>query len=61
MDARAMSRRELLLAGGTALAGAAFLRLERLVEAAPLQPGEELVPWLDQRAEMPAPARERVG
>ena len=36
--------------------------VERLpVAAAPLQPGEELVPWLDQRAETPAPARERVG
>jgi DMSO/TMAO reductase YedYZ molybdopterin-dependent catalytic subunit len=37
------------------------MRLDRLVEAAPLQPGEELIPWLDQRTEMPPPARERVG
>jgi len=56
-----MSRRKALLTGSTALAALAFLRLDRLVAAAPLQPGEELVPWLDQRAETPAPARERVG
>ena len=49
-----------MLQGSAALAGLAFLRLERLVAAAPLQPGEELVPWLDQRTEMPPPARERV-
>jgi DMSO/TMAO reductase YedYZ molybdopterin-dependent catalytic subunit len=49
-----------MLRGSAALAGLAFLRLERLVAAAPLQPGEELVPWLDQRTEMPPPARERV-
>src|SRR3712207_7027325 len=48
-----ISRREALLMGSTALASLAFLRLERLVAAAPLQPGEELVPWLDQRAEVP--------
>src|SRR5215208_7891012 len=61
MRKRAIPRRKAMLTGGAALAGLAFLRLERLVAAAPLQPGEELVPWLDQRAEMPAPARERVG
>ena len=61
MDARGTSRRELLLAGSAAVAGIAFLRLERLVEAAPLQPGEELVPWLDQREETPAPARDIAG
>jgi DMSO/TMAO reductase YedYZ molybdopterin-dependent catalytic subunit len=60
MKTRSITRRR-MLQGGTALAGLAFLRLERLVAAAPLQPGEELVAWLDQRAEMPAPARERVG
>ena len=49
-----------MAAGGATLAALAFMRLDRLVEAAPLQPGEELVPWLDQRAEMPPPARERV-
>jgi DMSO/TMAO reductase YedYZ molybdopterin-dependent catalytic subunit len=61
MGKRAISRRDLMAAGGATLAGLAFLRLERLVAAAPLQPGEELIPWLDQRTEMPAPARERVG
>src|SRR4051794_24664124 len=55
-----ISRRS-MLQGSAALVGLAFLRLERLVEAAPLQPDEELVPWLDQRAETPAPARERAG
>ena len=60
MKTRSITRRR-MLQGSTALAGLAFLRLERLVAAAPLQPDEELVPWLDQRAEMPAPARERVG
>ncbi|HZO25200.1 MAG TPA: sulfite oxidase [Chloroflexota bacterium] len=61
MEARAISRRNLMLAGGATLAGLAFRRLDRLVAAAPLQPGEELVPWLDQRTEMPAPAQARVG
>ena len=61
MAKRAISRRDLMMTGGATLAGLAFLRLERLVAAAPLQPGEELIPWLDQRTEMPAPARERVG
>jgi DMSO/TMAO reductase YedYZ molybdopterin-dependent catalytic subunit len=60
MNTGAISRRS-MLQGGAALAGLAFLRLERLVEAAPLQPDEELIPWLDQRAETPAPARERAG
>jgi DMSO/TMAO reductase YedYZ molybdopterin-dependent catalytic subunit len=50
-----------MAAGGATLAALAFMRLDRLVEAAPLQPGEELVPWLDQRTETPPPARERVG
>jgi hypothetical protein len=41
MGKRAISRRDLLAAGGATVAGLAFLRLERLVAAAPLQPGEE--------------------
>ena len=60
MTTRAITRRR-MIQGSAALAGLAFLRLERLVAAAPLQPGEELIPWLDQRAETPPPARERVG
>ncbi len=47
MDTRGISRRQALLTGGSALAALAFLRLERLVSAAPLQPGEDVVPWLD--------------
>ena len=61
MDARGMSRRELLLAGSAAVAGAAFLRLDRLVEAVPLEQGEEVIAWLDQPAEVPAPARDVIG
>jgi hypothetical protein len=37
MDARGISRRDVLLTGGSALAALAFLRLERLVSAAPLR------------------------
>ena len=61
MDARSISRRDLLLMGSTALAATAFLRLDRLVAAAPLQPGEEVLPWLDQRAEVPPPAQNVIG
>src|SRR5690349_5073851 len=60
MKTTGVSRRE-LLTGGTALAAVAFLRLDRLVEAAPLQPGEEVVPWLDQRAEVPPAAQSAIG
>src|SRR5688572_26869887 len=61
MATRGISRRDVLLMGSTALAAVAFLRLDRLVAAAPLQPGEELVPWLDQRAEVPPPAQSVIG
>src|SRR5437660_4071932 len=61
MDTRSVSRRELLLTGSTALAAVAFLRLDRLVAAAPLKPGEEALLWLDQRAEVPPPARDVIG
>ena len=61
MDTRGISRRNVLLTGSTALAALAFLRLDRLVAAAPLQPGEEVVPWLDQRAEVPPPAQNVIG
>lgn len=43
------------------VAGLAFLRLDRLVDAAPLQPGEEVVPWLDRPAEVPPPAQSIIG
>ena len=61
MNTRGISRRELLLTGSTALAAVAFLRLDRLVAAAPLQPGEEVLPWLDQPAEVPPPAQNAIG
>jgi DMSO/TMAO reductase YedYZ molybdopterin-dependent catalytic subunit len=61
MDTRGVSRRDLLLTGSTALAALAFLRLDRLVAAAPLRPGEEVLPWLDQRAEVPPPAQDVIG
>ena len=61
MDSRTISRRELLLTGSTVLAALALLRLETLVEAHPLRAGEELVPWLDQPAEVPEPARGVIG
>ncbi len=43
------------------MAGAAFLRLDRLVEAVPLEQGEVVLPWLDQAAEVPPPARAIIG
>src|SRR5215216_2112553 len=61
MDARGISRRQALFTGGTALAALAFLRLDRLVAAAPLRPGEEVVPWLDHPAEVPPPAQSVIG
>jgi len=60
MDARGISRRRALLTGSTALAALAFLRLERLVAAAPLQQGEVILPWLDQPAELPPPAEAAI-
>ena len=61
MRKSAISRRDLMMAGGAALAGVAFLRLERLVAAAPLQQGEVVLPWLDQPAEVPPPAQSVIG
>jgi DMSO/TMAO reductase YedYZ molybdopterin-dependent catalytic subunit len=61
MDARGRSRRDMLLTGSTALAALTFLRLDRLVEAFPLEQGEEVLPWLDQRAEVPPPAQSVIG
>jgi DMSO/TMAO reductase YedYZ molybdopterin-dependent catalytic subunit len=61
VDTRGISRRKALLTGSTALAALAFLRLDRLVAAAPLQPGEEVVPWLDHPAEVPPPAQSVIG
>jgi DMSO/TMAO reductase YedYZ molybdopterin-dependent catalytic subunit len=48
MDSRAMSRRDVLLTGGAAVAGLAFLRFPWPAHAFPSQPGEQVVPWADQ-------------
>jgi len=45
-----LSRRDLLAAGGATLAGLALLN-SRFAYAAPLQAGEEVIPWLDQMTE----------
>ena len=60
MDKRRVSRRDAMLAGGAVAAGLAFLRLDRLVAAVPLEQGEVVLPWLDQPAELPPPAREAI-
>ena len=61
MDARGISRRDALRMGSTALAALAFARLDRLVAAAPLRPGEDVVLWLDRPAEVPPPAQNVIG
>ena len=61
MGKRLTSRRDAMLAGGATVAALAFLRLDRLVAMAPLQPGEDVVPWLDQRPEVPQPAQDVIG
>jgi DMSO/TMAO reductase YedYZ molybdopterin-dependent catalytic subunit len=50
-----MSRRDLLVQGGVALTGLALLNNIKFAQAAPLQPGEEVIPWLDQMPENPVP------
>jgi DMSO/TMAO reductase YedYZ molybdopterin-dependent catalytic subunit len=50
-----------MLAGGAMVAGLAFLRLDRLVSAVPLEQGEVVVAWLDQPAAVPAPAQAIIG
>jgi DMSO/TMAO reductase YedYZ molybdopterin-dependent catalytic subunit len=56
-----ISRRDAMLAGGGIVAGLAFLRLDRLVAAAPLEQGETVVAWLDQPAAVPPPAQAIIG
>ena len=56
-----ISRRDAMLAGGAMVAGLAFLRLDRLVAAAPLEQGEVVVTWLDQPAAVPLPAQAIIG
>jgi DMSO/TMAO reductase YedYZ molybdopterin-dependent catalytic subunit len=55
MATRFMSRRDVLLQGSLAIAGLALLRAPRLAEAFSAQPGEEVLPWLDQPAPNPVP------
>src|SRR5918998_1990502 len=55
MDTRDVSRRDLLRHGGAVMAGLAFLRLPEVALAFQAQPGEEVVPWLDQPDPNPAP------
>jgi DMSO/TMAO reductase YedYZ molybdopterin-dependent catalytic subunit len=61
MGNHTISRRDAMLAGGGMVAGLAFLRLERLVEAVGLEQGESIVPWLDQPAPVPPPAQAIIG
>src|SRR6266498_2902511 len=61
VDVRGRSCRDLLVMGGGGLAALAFARLDRLVAAAPLDQGEVVIPWLDQPAEVPPPARGVIG
>jgi DMSO/TMAO reductase YedYZ molybdopterin-dependent catalytic subunit len=61
MGNQTISRRDAMLAGGGMVAGLAFLRLERLVEAVGLEQGESIVPWLDQPAPVPPPAQAIIG
>ena len=49
-----LSRRTLLTAGSATLAGLALLNV-RFAHAAPVQAGEEVIPWLDQPPESPLP------
>jgi DMSO/TMAO reductase YedYZ molybdopterin-dependent catalytic subunit len=60
MAKRGRSRRDVLLTG-TTLAALAFLRLDRLVEAVPLEQAEVVVPWSDRPAEVPPPAQAIIG
>ena len=56
-----ISRRDAMLTGGAMVAGLAFLHLDRLVAAAPLEQGEVVVTWLDQPAAVPPPAQAIIG
>jgi DMSO/TMAO reductase YedYZ molybdopterin-dependent catalytic subunit len=55
MFTQAMSRRELLKKSGVTLAGMTFLSHPLLAQAFQTQPGEVVIPWLDQPAENPVP------
>jgi DMSO/TMAO reductase YedYZ molybdopterin-dependent catalytic subunit len=55
MSKTAISRRMFMIQGGTALAGLALLNSPFAGGAFDLQPGETVIPWLDQRADNPVP------
>ncbi len=50
-----LPRRDFVLQGSAALAGLTILHASRLALAFPSQPGEDVVPWLDQPPENPVP------
>jgi DMSO/TMAO reductase YedYZ molybdopterin-dependent catalytic subunit len=50
-----MSRRTLLKGGGTAVAGLTALQVAGPAHAFPGDPGDEVIPWLDQPAPNPVP------
>ena len=52
---QAISRRALLQRGGASLATLSFLSSSALAQALQLQPGEEVMAWLDQPADNPVP------
>jgi DMSO/TMAO reductase YedYZ molybdopterin-dependent catalytic subunit len=55
MSTREISHRELLIQGGAAMAGMAFLSSPLLSQTFPSRTGEEVVPWLDQPPSNPKP------
>jgi DMSO/TMAO reductase YedYZ molybdopterin-dependent catalytic subunit len=59
VEKHAVSRRTLLKGGGAAFAGLTVLRVAGPAHAFPGQPGDEVLPWLDQPATNPVPAAVR--
>jgi len=57
MSSPTLSRRSLLAAGGATAATLALMNKSFPSFAAPLQQGDELIPWLDQPGENPVPER----
>src|SRR5947209_15576685 len=54
-----IARRTLLARGGGALAGLALLD-SAFAKAFAVEPGEEVIPWLDQPPPLPPPAADQV-
>src|SRR5438128_9822957 len=55
MNTTRMSRRDVLFQSSLAVVGLALLRMPGLAEAFSAQPGEDVLPWLDQPAPNPVP------